>query len=229
MFSRARVAAACSAALVLITVCALVALRDAASAQTGLATAPAAVEASAASCDDRCRLAGWANGYIFGTAPLCGGFCYDCDQGGYGYGMVIGTAPACQADCVADCDGACSVSTDFFSDHGNSCLSGAKRCCCARAGPVAKPTPRMPDHPTCNDWCLSAGYARGDMKGTAPFCGGRCDNAPACFTATHMLSGYGKSCMVGSKKCRCWQSDAEPAGGNGESVPNRTVPNRTDE
>ncbi|KAG8460242.1 hypothetical protein KFE25_004490 [Diacronema lutheri] len=68
----------------------------------------------------------------------------------------------------------------------------------------------MPDHPTCNDWCLSAGYARGNQVGTAPFCGGKCDNAPACFTATHMLSGYGNSCVVGTKKCRCW-SDAEPA------------------
>jgi len=268
MLPRAPVAAACSAALVLASVFALVALRVAAPAQPGAATAPPDADMHTASCDDRCRVSNAGNGYIVGTAPLCNGGTYDCGngnlyyaadpsqpdyghqchsggkvcccasvtdmstptlppapvgslrcadfcaEGGFGYGMVIGTAPLCGAECYNDCDGMCSTATDFFSDHGHSCSTGAKRCCCARRAVLTRPTPRMPDHPSCNDWCISAGYARGDQKGTAPFCGGKCDNAPACFTATHMLSGYGKSCVVGTKKCRCW-SDAEP---NDETV-----------
>jgi len=272
MSPRARVAAACTAALVVVTVCALVALRGAARAQPGASSAD---EKLLGSCDELCRMIrslnstdNWGNGYVIGThdascddcgtgrrcftadptkqsdgepmadAPVNGDVCCCartsvsgvpppppapdgslrcadfCAEGGFGYGMVIGTAPLCGAECYNDCDGMCSTATDFFSDHGHSCSTGAKRCCCARRAVLTRPTPRMPDHPSCNDWCISAGYARGDQKGTAPFCGGKCDNAPACFTATHMLSGYGKSCVVGTKKCRCW-SDAEP---NDETV-----------
>ncbi|KAG8460244.1 hypothetical protein KFE25_004492 [Diacronema lutheri] len=260
MLPRARVAAACSAALVLVTVCALITLRGAASAKPGAATESAPTDMNTASCDDGCRFALAANGYIIGTAPLCDGRCMDCGnqdlcfyanpsqpgygpqcqsggkvcccasntnltsstvlppapvgslrcadfcaEGGFGYGMVIGTAPICGSECSNDCDGKCSIATDYFGDTGPSCSTGAKRCCCARRTPAAKPTPRMPDHPSCNDWCLSAGYARGDMKGTAPACNGTCDGAPACFTATSTLSDYGDSCSLGGiKKCRCW-------------------------
>ncbi|KAG8460248.1 hypothetical protein KFE25_004496 [Diacronema lutheri] len=269
MLPRARVAAACSATLVFVTVCALVALRGAAPAQLGAATAPAAIEKLLGSCDDQCRTAktlfsteNWGNGYIIGTAPLCdvncddcgtgrkcftadpteqdyGKLCYNapvngkvcccartsalsapppppapvrsmrcadfCAEGGFGYGMVIGTAPACGASCGSDCGGECSTATDFFSDYGAGCATGSKRCCCARKTAAAEPTPRMPDHPSCNDWCLSAGYARGDIDGTSPACNGECEGAAACFLATDMLSDYGKSCFLGgSKRCRCW-------------------------
>jgi len=53
MFPRARVAAACSAALVLVTVCAFVALRGNAPTQLGAANAPPPTEMSTASCDDQ--------------------------------------------------------------------------------------------------------------------------------------------------------------------------------
>jgi len=75
MLPRTRVAAACSAALVLVTVCALVVLRGTTSAQPGAVTAPARAELPTPSCDDGCRFARQGNGYIIGTAPDYNGDC----------------------------------------------------------------------------------------------------------------------------------------------------------
>ncbi|KAG8460223.1 hypothetical protein KFE25_004471 [Diacronema lutheri] len=272
MFSRARVAAACSVALVVVTVCALVALRGAAPDQPSAATAPAATTPAAttqtllAPCDDQCRAVAllsnenWGNGYVIGShgascddcgfgrkcftadppeqgdgepsvnppvngevcccarasvsrapapppAPMGSTRCADfCAEGGFGYGLIMGdTAPGCTGNCRPDCSGECSTATEFFSDFGSACVGNNKVCCCARYLAAAEPTPRMPDHPSCNDWCLSAGYARGDIDGSPPFCEGDCDNSPACFLATDMLSDYGESCNLGGvKRCRCW-------------------------
>lgn len=142
-----------------------------------------------------------------------------CQGGGFGHGVTIGTAPVCEASCASDCPGqVCSASNDFFSDHGNGCATGEKVCCCAKSAPeksVAnawKYTTEMMDAPTylgdtfsCADLCDSGGFGGGHMSGTAPSCGGSCDDCDGqCF---HVSSGdvtdYGHGCWTGSKVCCC--------------------------
>ena len=81
MLPRARVAAACSVALVLVTICTLVALRGTAPDQPGAATTPTHTDVPFPSCDDQCRHIWAGNGYIVGTAPLCDASCVDCGNG----------------------------------------------------------------------------------------------------------------------------------------------------
>jgi hypothetical protein len=95
-----------------------------------------------------------------------------CVQGGYGAGVVIGKAPACGANCDDDCsNGMCSTSNSFFKDHGSACNFGKKVCCCA--GNTAGPPSPLVAELSCDSFCKSAGWVRGDMDGTSPTCSKR--------------------------------------------------------
>jgi len=98
---------------------------------------------------------------------LCEGF---GAEGCFGYCMVLGNGPPCFANCAVDCGGECSTATNFFREDGDVCELGDMVCCCARKTAAAEPMPRMPDFPSCKDWCFSGGYARVDIDGTAPVC-----------------------------------------------------------
>ncbi|MCP4289836.1 MAG: hypothetical protein GY792_36365 [Gammaproteobacteria bacterium] len=66
----------------------------------------------------------------------------------------------------------------------------------------------------CKTLCSDAGYSSHYADGTAPFCGGQCNNG---FSGDSALwengTGYiycagscsdGKGCLSGSKQCNCW-------------------------
>jgi hypothetical protein len=120
--------------------------------------------------------------------------CYDeelipcsehCSLGGYGAGIVLGTAPLCHAGCDRDCpQGKCEEQHDDFADGGHTCTSGSKVCCCA-SKTAAPPSPPVKDL-TCDSFCKSAGWKRGDMDGTAPACG-KCFASPAACTLCRQL------------------------------------------
>jgi len=148
-----------------------------------------------------------------------------CQGGGFGHGVTIGTAPFCGASCAEDCSGnVCSSSNNFFSDHGDGCASGDKVCCCAKkavAGMADKwkysteildPPSTLPSSFSCSDLCSSGGWGGGHVSGTAPSCGGHCDdcNGGHCFHVSHGdLTDYGHGCASGNKVCCCDNSDPD--------------------
>ncbi|KAG8460245.1 hypothetical protein KFE25_004493 [Diacronema lutheri] len=146
MLSRAHLAAACSAAVVFVTVCALVVLRNATPAQLGAVDAPCFLADLTEQGHGESSSDAPVNGEVFccaapllSPAPdgslLCEGF---GAEGCFGYCMVLGNGPPCFANCAVDCGGgdcgraaACFLATDMLSDYGKTCfLGGSKRCRC---------------------------------------------------------------------------------------------------
>ena len=95
-------------------------------------------------------------------------------------------------------------------------------CCCAKnalqgAADKWKYTTDLMDKPTtlptpfsCADLCGSGGYGGGSVSGTAPSCGGSCDdcNGNKCFSiSSGDVTDYGHGCWSGDKVCCCDQGD----------------------
>jgi len=149
-----------------------------------------------------------------------------CQDGGFGHGVTIGTAPFCGASCSGDCPGqVCSASNNFFSDHGDGCATGEKVCCCAKRAPaksvanawkytteILDPPTRLPTPFSCPDLCSSGGFGGGFVSGTAPACGGSCDdcNGGQCFAVSSGdVTDYGHGCSTGDKVCCCDNSESK--------------------
>ena len=58
---------------------------------------------------------------------------------------------------------------------------------------------------SCSAFCQSAGAGDGLIIGTAPFCGGNCqeDCSTHCSIATSNWVDYGSGCWTGNKICCC--------------------------
>jgi len=148
-----------------------------------------------------------------------------CQGGGYGHGIDIGTSPTCGASCESDCAGnVCSISNNFFSDHGAGCVTGDKVCCCAAknkwpgAADLWKkvkdkfaPPARLPTPFSCSDYCQSGGWGNGHVIGTAPSCAASCSSDCAgrkCVTVSHGdVTDSGQGCWSGDKVCCCDKGD----------------------
>merc|ERR1711871_568711 len=174
-----------------------------------------------AGCSGLCSWNGFMDGYVIGTAPVCGATCEnDCSGRAclpYIPGNIEGWMPDAGDICLNE---PFEIAGDLFkarkegvnATFHNLKMTKGKACCCQTPLPridsdfKKKDAPTAPGTTSCDDWCQGGGFGHGVTIGTAPFCGASCANDCAgnvCSSSNDFFSDHGNGCATGDKVCCC--------------------------